>query len=78
MNLLQVSQIRRQRAWALAESCNWCSGGTAGYDSILRTTLDQYIKTVVVDGVEACLVHKSGAESQGGAAIRGVTIDTKT
>lgn len=64
MSLLQGSQLKRQRAWAWAETPQVVIGtpteilDMVQYGGIPRISS---IKYVVVDEVDACLVHKSGA-----------------
>ncbi|CAJ1946269.1 unnamed protein product [Cylindrotheca closterium] len=64
MSLLQGSQLKRQRAWAWAETPQVVIGtpteilDMVQYGGIPRIST---IKYVVVDEVDACLVHKSGA-----------------
>jgi len=67
MNLLQGSQLRRQRAWAWAETPQVVIGTpTELLDMVQYGGLPRIssIKTVVVDEVDACLVHKSGENLQ--------------
>ncbi|KAL3945463.1 MAG: hypothetical protein SGBAC_000434 [Bacillariaceae sp.] len=64
MSLLQGSQLKRQRAWAWAETPQVVIGtptevlDMVQYGGIPRIST---IKYVVVDEVDACLVHNSGA-----------------
>lgn len=64
MSLLQGSQLRRQRAWAWAETPQVVIGTPSEildmvqYGGLPRINSVEY---VVVDEVDACLVHKSGA-----------------
>ncbi|KAL3911687.1 MAG: hypothetical protein SGILL_007184 [Bacillariaceae sp.] len=66
MSLLQGSQLRRQRAWAWAETPQVVIGtpnellDMVQYGGLPRISS---INTVVVDEVDACLVHNSGAGS---------------
>jgi superfamily II DNA/RNA helicase len=66
MSLLQGSQLRRQRAWAWAETPQVVVGtpnellDMVQYGGLPRISS---INTVVVDEVDACLVHNSGAGS---------------
>lgn len=68
MNLLQGSQLKRQRSWAWAETPQVVIGTPAElldmvqYGGLPRISS---IKTVVVDEVDACLVHQSGNSLQG-------------
>ncbi len=68
MNLLQGSQLKRQRAWAWAETPQVVIGTPSElldmvqYGGLPRISS---IKTVVVDEVDACLVHQSGTSLQG-------------
>ena len=63
MNLLQGSQLKRQRAWAWAETPQVVIGtppellDMVRYGGLPRISS---CRTVVVDEVDACLVHKSG------------------
>jgi superfamily II DNA/RNA helicase len=63
MSLLQGSQLRRQRAWAWAETPHVVIGtpvellDMVQYGGLPRINSIEY---VVVDEVDACLVHKSG------------------
>ncbi|KAG7357808.1 DEAD/DEAH box helicase domain protein [Nitzschia inconspicua] len=69
MSLLQGSQLRRQRAWAWAETPQVVIGTpTEVLDMIQYGGIPRIssIRTVVVDEVDACLVHRSGARLQGG------------
>jgi len=80
MNLLQGSQLRRQRAWAWAETPQVVIGTPVELlDMIQYVGLPRIssIKTVVVDEVDACLVHKSGTKLQGRTTARGNTGDSK-
>lgn len=68
MNLLQGSQLKRQRAWAWAETPQVVIGTpTELLDMVQYGGLPRIssIKTVVVDEVDACLVHQSGTSLQG-------------
>jgi superfamily II DNA/RNA helicase len=73
MSLLQGSQLRRQRAWAWAETPQVVIGtppellDMVQYGGLPRISS---IKTVVVDEVDACLVHNSGAALQGSCSGR--------
>lgn len=64
MSLLQGSQLKRQRAWAWAETPQVVIGtptellDMVQFGGLPRINSIQY---VVVDEVDACLVHKSGA-----------------
>lgn len=64
MSLLQGSQLRRQRAWAWAETPQVVIGtppeilDMVQYGGLPRINSVEY---VVVDEVDACLVHKSGS-----------------
>jgi superfamily II DNA/RNA helicase len=75
MSLLQGSQLRRQRAWAWAETPQVVIGtpnevlGMIQYGGIPRISS---IRTVVVDEVDACLVHNSGVRLQGSASKGGI------
>jgi superfamily II DNA/RNA helicase len=68
MSLLQGSQLKRQRAWAWAETPQVVIGtppellDMVQYGGLPRISS---IKTVVVDEVDACLVHNLGATLQG-------------
>lgn len=74
MSLLQGSQLRRQRAWAWAETPQLVIGTPSElldmvqYGGLPRIST---IKTVVVDEVDACLVHTSGASLQGSTTSSG-------
>eukprot|EP00980_Cylindrotheca_fusiformis_P007322 scaffold1525_cov142-Cylindrotheca_fusiformis.AAC.122 len=63
MNLLQGSQLRRQRAWAWAETPHVVIGTPSElldmvqYGGLPRINSIEY---VVVDEVDACILHKSG------------------
>ena len=73
MSLLQGSQLRRQRAWAWAETPQVVIGTpTELLDMVQYGGLPRIssIKTVVVDEVDACLVHNSGAALQGSSSGR--------
>lgn len=64
MSLLQGSQLRRQRAWAWAETPHVVIGTPSELlDMVQYGGLPRInsIKYVVVDEVDACLVHTSGA-----------------
>ena len=68
MSLLQGSQLKRQRAWAWAETPQIVIGTpTELLDMVQYGGLPQIssIRTVVVDEVDACLVHQSGTHIQG-------------
>jgi superfamily II DNA/RNA helicase len=68
MSLLQGSQLKRQRAWAWAETPQVVIGTpTELLDMVQFGGLPRInsIKTVVVDEVDACLVHQSGTSLQG-------------
>jgi superfamily II DNA/RNA helicase len=68
MSLLQGSKLQRQRAWAWAETPQVVIGtpqevlDMIQYGGIPRISS---IRTVVVDEVDACLVHAAGARLQG-------------
>ena len=68
MSLLQGSKLKRQRAWAWAETPQVVIGtptellDMVQYGGIPRISS---IKTVVVDEVDACLMHASGTFLQG-------------
>jgi superfamily II DNA/RNA helicase len=80
MSLLQGSQLRRQRAWAWAETPQVVIGtpnevlDMIQYGGIPRISS---IRTVVVDEVDACLLHGSGARLQGSTA-KGSSVDSVT
>lgn len=69
MSLLQGSTLKRQRAWAWAETPQVVIGtprellNMVQYGGLPRINSIQY---VVVDEVDACLVHQSGAVLGGG------------
>ena len=68
MSLLQGSQLKRQRAWAWAETPQVVIGTPKELlDMVQYAGLPRIssIKTVVVDEVDACLVHQSGTSLQG-------------
>ncbi len=68
MSLLQGSQLKRQRAWAWAETPQVVIGTPSElldmvqYGGLPRISS---IKTVVVDEVDACIMHQSGTALQG-------------
>lgn len=74
MSLLQGSQLRRQRAWAWAETPQLVIGTPSElldmvqYGGLPRVST---IKTVVVDEVDACLVHNSASSLQGSITSTG-------
>jgi superfamily II DNA/RNA helicase len=64
MSLLQGSTLKRQRAWAWAETPHVVIGTpTEVLEMVKYGGLPRInsVRTVVVDEVDACLVHKSGA-----------------
>lgn len=68
MSLLQGSTLKRQRAWAWAETPQVVIGTpTELLDMVQYGGLPRIssIKTVVVDEVDACLLHQSGTSLQG-------------
>jgi len=68
MSLLQGSQLKRQRAWAWAETPQVVIGTpTELLDMVQYGGLPRIssIETVVVDEVDACLLHQSGTSLQG-------------
>jgi len=68
MSLLQGSQLKRQRAWAWAETPQIVIGTpTELLDMVQYGGLPRIssIETVVVDEVDACLLHQSGTSLQG-------------
>ena len=73
MSLLQGSQLKRQRAWAWSETPQLVIGTpTELLDMVQYGGLPRInsIKTVVVDEVDACLVHQSGTFLQGNISNR--------
>lgn len=80
MSLLQGSQLKRQRAWAWAETPQIVIGTpTELLDMVQYAGLPRIssIETVVVDEVDACLVHQSGTSLQGSSSNKN-NADTRT
>ena len=79
MSLLQGSQLKRQRAWAWAETPQIVIGtptellNMVQYGGLPRISS---IETVVVDEVDACLVHQSGAALQGSSGKNNADVQT--
>jgi superfamily II DNA/RNA helicase len=79
MSLLQGSQLKRQRAWAWAETPQLVIGTPSElldmvqYGGLPRIST---IRTVVVDEVDACLVHNSASSLQGSITSSGGSGDS--
>mmetsp|Transcript_5142 Transcript_5142/g.14959 ORF Transcript_5142/g.14959 Transcript_5142/m.14959 type:complete len:535 (-) Transcript_5142:795-2399(-) len=81
MSLLQGSQLKRQRAWAWAETPQVVIGTPKELlDMVQYAGLPRIssVRTVVVDEVDACLVHQSGTSLQGSTRNRKQNADTRT
>mmetsp|Transcript_16480 Transcript_16480/g.18425 ORF Transcript_16480/g.18425 Transcript_16480/m.18425 type:complete len:516 (-) Transcript_16480:727-2274(-) len=79
MSLLEGSALKRQRKWAWAETPQVVIGTpTELLDMVQYGGLPRIssIRTVVVDEVDACLIHRSGASLQGSSYNS--SVDTKT
>ena len=77
MSILQGSQHRRQRAWAWAETPHVVIGTpTELLDMVQYAGLPRInsVEYVVVDEVDACLVHKSGASLGSGSSTSSTSL----